>query len=459
MRVLLVNLPWIKDNRYGVRAGSRWPFTLRMGGKGQREYLPFPFFLAYATSFLKENKKEAMLIDAVAERMAEDVFIERVKQYAPGLLVVETSTPSFNNDIKIVQKLIQEVNKMKVAFCGPHASVFPSQILKEHRFIDYILIGEYENTLCELIECLEEGSSLDNVLGIGHKTEATVKINQLRPTIKNLDALPWPERETVPLYNYNDGFCNLPQPNVQVLASRGCPYQCIFCLWPQSMYGEHLYRKRNSGNVVDEIEWLLRRYDFKAIYFDDDTFNIDRNYVIEICNQLISRGITIPWAVMARPDLMDEELLGIMASSGLYAVKYGIESGNQQIVHNSKKNIDLNKAKQTIASTKRRGIKVHLTFCLGLPGETKASIQESLRFLGAVNPDSFQFSLATPFPGTELFNHLQAAGHLVSRQWYDYDANYRAVARTDSLSAEDLERELQRVRNVLKGYEQANIAK
>jgi radical SAM superfamily enzyme YgiQ (UPF0313 family) len=291
----------------------------------------------------------------------------------------------------------------------------------------------------DLVNNLENNSSLSSIRGLAYRQDSQIKINALRQTTDNLDDLPWPERQDVPIYKYNDGFAGLPVPNVQMWSSRGCPFKCIFCLWPQTLYREHKYRKRNTIDVVDEMEFLVKKFHFKAVYFDDDVFNIDRNHVLAICDEIIKRRIGLPWAVMARADLMDEELLDKLAGAGLYAIKYGIESADENILKFCKKDMDLDRACQMIEYTKKLGIKTHLTFCLGFPQETKQTIDKTVNFIQKVNPYSFQFSFATPFPGTEFFGYMQENDLLLSSDWSDYDANYKCIAKTHDLSGKYLE--------------------
>lgn len=440
MRITLLNLPWKVKGRFGVRAGSRWPFTAQLEKDGYIHYIPFPFFLAYATSLLKSKNKEAQLIDAIAEGVDEYSVIKRILSYNPKLIVVETSTPSFQDDIKIMQNIHNNLPNCQIVLCGSHAGIFPEQILKGYNFIDYILLGEYEYTLLDLVNALENNLALASVSGLAYRNDTKTEVNNHNTTVDNLDSLPWPERETLPMYNYNDSFCNLPQPNVQILTSRGCTFQCIFCLWPQTTYREHRYRKRDLVDVVDEMEYLIKEFNFKAVYFDDDVFNIDRNHVFGICEEIRKRKIKIPWAAMARVDLMDEELLESLAESGLYAVKYGIESADQGILNFCKKNMNLDKARPIIKLTRELGIKVHLTFCLGLPGETHQTIKKTIDFIQDTNPDSLQFSFATPFPGTEYFNYMKEKDILISEDWSDYDGNQKCIVNTEELSNEDLER-------------------
>lgn len=438
MRILLANAPWTRNGKYGVRAGSRWPFTLKPDDNGKRSYLPFPFFLAYAAALLKKNNKEIILIDAIAESMDYETFQKKVSIYGPDIIILETSTPSFENDIGIIKEITLNLRNCKIILSGSHVSVFAAEVLRNYEFVDYILMGEYEYSLFDLVNCLKSNGNLEKILGLAYRQKNGIKVNARRSAIKNIDNLPWPMREGLPMYNYNDGFCGLPTPNVQVLASRGCPYQCSFCLWPQVIYGEYIHRKRTPERVADEIQYLLREYNFKAVYFDDDVFNVDKDYAMGICNELKMRRINIPWAAMAKVDLVDEEMLENMHNSGLYAFKYGIESADQNVLQSCKKSVDLNKAEQMIRLTKDIGIKVHLTFCLGLPHETKDTVNKTIEFIDRVRPDSLQVSFATPFPGTEYFKYLKKKGHLLSDDWSDYDGNSKCIVKTDKLSADDL---------------------
>lgn len=449
IRTILANPTWaIGAKRYGVRAGSRWPASLALEGRsGKRHYVPFPFFLAYAASLLKKHHKEALIIDAVAEGLNKVEFVERIKNNNPDIIVLETATPSFKVDIETAKELKQKFEGVRMVLTGPHASALAFEILTQYEYIDYILIGEYEHTLLDLINYMEGKTKIGNISGLAHRMGNKVKVNKQGPAINNFDSLSWPERESLPIQAYNDGFCDLPKPNVQVLASRGCPYKCKFCLWPQTIYNSRVYQKRTPEGVINEVAWLLDRYNFKAVYFDDDTFNIDRNYVLEICKEISKRKIRFLWAIMARADLMDKQLLERMKQAGLYAIKYGIESADEKILRLCNKDMDLNKTKQIIMLTKEIGIKVHLTFCLGLPGETNRSIEKTIKFIESVKPDSLQFSFATPFPGTDFFKYANENGLIVSDDWDRFDGTRRCVVRTEKLTNEDLERIMIRLRN------------
>ena len=440
MRIILLNLPWRKNNRWGVRAGSRWPFTSEPEEGNYIKYIPFPFFLAHAASLLKSKNNDIKLIDAIAQELDEQRVADEIDVYNPSIVVIETSTPSFDNDIRFACQIKRRIFNSSIVLCGPHATTYAKDILRRDDVVDYILMGEYEYTLLDLVNRLKKPGNLKTVLGLAFRNKHAVVINKPRPTIKNLDDLPWPEREESVIYKYNDGFAGLPVPNVQMYSSRGCPFHCIFCLWPQVLYGEHKYRKRSPVKVVEEMAWLINKLNFKAVYFDDDVFNIDKIHVTNICEEIMKRKIKTPWAVMARADLMDEKLLSLMSNAGLYAVKYGVESANNKVLRLCKKNLNLVNAERMIKYTKKIGIKVHLTFCLGLPGETKQSIQDTVNFIAETKPDSLQFSLATPFPGTNYFRYLEKNEGVLSRNWSDYDGNNKYFGGAKELIDLDLER-------------------
>ncbi len=443
LKILLGNAPWRKKGRLGVRAGSRWPFTLEAGiGESIPHYVPFPFFLAYATAILEKEGFPVRLIDAIAMGMDEDVFFKQILDFNPDLVLLETSTPTINTDLRHAGMIKSASPETRIIFVGPHVSVMQDQFLKEHPIVDYILIGEYDLTLPDLLKALESRSDISKIPGIVFRQDGQVVNTGRRAVIEDLDSLPSPAYHHLPMYNYNDDFQVLEIPNVQMWASRGCPFKCIFCMWPQVMYGNHRYRTRSPESVVSEMEWLLDRYGFRGVYFDDDTFNIGKERIVRICRLIRERRLNVPWAVMARADTFDEETLAEMASAGLVGIKYGIESAVQEIVDSSGKALDLEKAVQVIEFTKRLGVKVHLTFTYGLPGETKDSIKRTLDFALAQKTHSVQFSINTPFPGTKYYDDLKARGMILSDNWDDYDGNLSAVMKMENLTADDLHQAL-----------------
>lgn len=435
MKVFLGNAPWKKGNRLGIRAGSRWPFTVESSDKVPG-YLPFPFFLAYAAAVLEKNGIEVSLVDGIAEGIDTTGFIDKIKQFGADIVLLETSTPSLSVDLSTARE-IKEACGCLVALSGPHVSAMFVDVMKNN-FIDFILYGEYEYTLLDLAEHLSKNKSLDDIKGLVYRKGADIKVNERRPLIENLDELPWPARHFLPMYNYNDEFAGMKKPNTQIWASRGCPYGCIFCLWPKVMYGSRKYRVRDPKKVVDEMEWLIGEYKFKSIYFDDDTFNIGKDRVIAFASEIKARGIDVPWSVMASATPMDRDMLVAMKSAGLVSLKYGVESGDQAIVDGIHKGLNLDKLKAMVKETKELGINVHLTFTFGLPGETWDSVRKTIDFAVAQDPDSLQFSICTPFPGTDYFDIADGQGFISTKDWDMYDGGCNAIIRTEHMTSQEL---------------------
>ena len=433
-KVLLANLPWQRQGRWGVRAGSRWP---HIKDKSEGNYLPFPFFLAYAASLLQKHNIEVSLIDAIAEQIPEDSFIQKILAMNFDYLVTETSIPSFYDDLNILKKISEA--GISIVLCGPNPEIYKPEFLKEHQFIDYVLYGEYEYTLLELIASLKKNKDLSRINGLIYKDDNKVVKNPARPPF-DINLLPWPYREGLPMEKYWDLPGNIPHPSAQMIASRGCPFGCNFCLWPQVIYQGNHYRIRNIDDVVNEMEYLVKEKKFESVYFDDDTFNIGKERMLKICQAIKERALqNTPWAIMARPDLMDKEILTEMKSAGLWAVKYGVESCSQSLIKNCQKKLNLEKTTHVINLTKDLGIKTHLTFCFGFLGETKETIQETIDYSLSLGPDSVQFSILTPFPGTRLFEELDRQGKILTRDWSKYDGHYNCVFKPDNLSPKDLE--------------------
>jgi radical SAM superfamily enzyme YgiQ (UPF0313 family) len=451
-KVALVNLPWQNNGHWGVRAGSRWP---HIKTEEENHYQPFPFFLAYAAALLKENNFQVYLIDCLAQKMTAENLKNKLERICPHLLVAETSTPSLENDLEILRQLKGD---LLAALCGPELTIRNITFLEKNPFIDFVLVGEYELTLLELIKNLKENKTLKNILGLNYRENGEIKINPPRPLIKELDSLPWPLRENLPMEAYIDAPGEIPLPSVQMWASRGCPFQCTFCLWPQLMYQANLYRVRNPIKVVDEMEYLIKGMGFKSIYFDDDTFNVVKERVLEICRHIRKRKLKIPWAIMARPDLMDKEILSVLKKSGLWAVKYGVESAEQRLVDNTGKKMDLEKSIEMIRLTKRLRIKTHLTFMLGLPGETEESIRKTINLAIDLAPFSLQFSLATPFPGTDYFDYLESRAKIGSYNWSEYDGNYRCVVKAECVSPAKLEEFKRLALRIWKDYQRGILS-
>ncbi|MBN1586946.1 MAG: radical SAM protein [Candidatus Omnitrophica bacterium] len=438
MKILLTNPPWHRRGRWGVRAGSRWP---HLKEAHERDYQPFPFYLAYSAALLEREGHQVRLIDALAGQMPESLFLDKVRAEAPDLLVAETSTPSLAHDLRLLNGLPKD---LPIALAGPEVTIREKEFFERQKRVQFVMHGEYEHTLLNLVRELEGKRQFESIPSMSFRYNGAIVVNNgSQKLIEDLDWLPWPMRDGLPMHAYKDNPGGIPHPGVQMLASRGCPYQCGFCAWPQIMYGGSNYRMRSVEDILDEMEYCVHTLGFQSVYFDDDTFNISRQRTLEFARRLQDRRrngrIRVPWAMMGRADLMTEEILEALAASGLAAVKYGVESADQKLLDAIRKNMNFEENDRMVRCTQKAGIKTHLTFTLGLPGETQETLKRTVDYAMHVSPDTLQFSITTPFPGTWYFEDLKREGLINTLDWSRYDGNHNSVIETAHVSAKELE--------------------
>ncbi len=445
-KIMILNPPWRDGKRYGIRAGSRWPFTVEVPGENWQippSYIPYPFFLGYTTSILKENGYNTVMVDAIAEGLLDEEFFERVYGFKPELILIETATASIYNDIDYVRKIKNILPDAKIILSGTHVSYFKEKFLEEYPCVDGIIIGEVEDAFLNIVKYFEKNKKFDGISQQGflfYNEKGEIEGNSNRTPLVDIDKLPLPERLTLPVYNYEDLFAGMEFPSLQLHASRGCPFGCIYCVWPQVLYQSRNYRTRDPVKVVDEIEEMINFYGYKSFYFDDDTFNIGKERILKICEEIKKRGLDkIPWAAMARADTTDFETLKAMKDAGLISIKFGVESAVQELVDACGKGLNLKKVEDAVKWCKDLGLQFHLTFTFGLPGETKETIEKTIQYAIELAPDTCQFSLTTPFPGTKYYEIAKEKGLLLTEEWDKYDGNRYTVMRGENLTKEELE--------------------
>lgn len=371
-----------------------------------------PLLLAYAAAYIRSKGHTVEFIDAqVGSIINVKEFVSKVKSVSPDYVVFETSTASFKNDVKVAEELKENID-CKIVFVGPHVSALPIESMKNN-CLDAVVVGEYELSLHEYIETGGSGTK-----GVCYRDQKDkIVLNPPREYLQDIDILPFPARDLLLNYKYFDPI--LKNPFTFVLGGRGCPYKCIFCNWPQVMTGRR-YRRRSAKNIVDELEMLEDEYNFKSFLFNDDTFTAYKKHVIEVCNEIIDRGIKLPWACYSRADLTDVEILNKLREAGCFLLKVGVESESQQILNNVKKGYKIDEVVRGINLMKDFGFHVHCTFVFGLPGETKETIDKTIDFAKKLNPTTVQFSTAVPYPGAELYRYLKDQGYLLTEDWDEY---------------------------------------
>jgi len=410
MKTLVINEPFVP---YFCRT-QRW--AARTRGRVLRP----PDWLAYATAVLEQAGVDVELYDFPALNWGKARLRSLVRDKQPQYVVLDSTTPSIYSDIDCA-RIVKEEAGSTIIMVGPHVSAVPDETLDISKgAIDIIVRGEYDYSVRDIIRVLEDGSNLKNVLGISYLKKGQVVHTPNRPLIPELDALPFPAWHQLDILKYYAGDKLYPYMNI--IAGRGCPFRCIFCLWPQVMHGRH-YRLRSAKNVVDEMEYnLLNWPKIKKgeLFFEDDTFTINRKRALEICQELSDRKLGITWSANARSDTYDLELFKKMKAAGCRDLVVGLESGDQTILDRIKKGITLNQSREFIRTAHRAGLLVHGCFVIGLPGETQSSIEKTLRFAMEVNLDTLQFSGSIPFPGTEYYDYCKEAGLLKASSWADW---------------------------------------
>ncbi|MBD3204410.1 radical SAM protein, partial [Candidatus Woesearchaeota archaeon] len=404
--------------------------------KQNLEYYPFPFYMAYAASLLKKNGVDAKLRDAIADKKTKPEVLKFLKKENPDAVLISTSTPSIYSDLDFAEKIKKEIDT-KIIFSGPHSTALPEEILSNDS-VDFIVFGEYEFTLLELVkEFSKKTKDYEKIKGIGFKKKGRIIINERRQLLKDLDSLPYPEREELPIYSYNDPFCKK-HPSIPLIATRGCPYQCIFCLEPHVFYGKPNYRKRDPKNVVDEMMFLIKKYKAKELYFDDTSLTVDKEFIKKLCIQIIDKEIKISWSCMGDAKT-DYETLKLMKKSGCTGIKFGVESADPKILKNINKPLDLETVKRFVKNCNKLGIFSHGTYMFGLPGETKKTIKKTIDFAFSLGSTSAQFSVATPFPGTPFYKMAKENGWLITEDWTKFEGAQTPVISYENVTEKDLQ--------------------
>jgi radical SAM superfamily enzyme YgiQ (UPF0313 family) len=382
---------------------------------------------------------EMSFVDAIMDELSIEQFAQRVRDIGPRLALIETSTPSIEFDFQTAAAVKDLSPETFVALIGSHVTFFDQQTLTENPAVDAVVRGEFEYTSADLARALDAGGDLGEVLGITYRDAGgDVRRNPDRPLFEPLDQMPFPARHVAKGEGYRAGIYSGGYPTAMV-SSRGCPYRCTFCLWPDILYG-HKFRARSAKNVVDEIEEAVRVYGHDEIYFDDDTFTIDRQRVLDICRMIQERRLEqeVEWIAQCRVDTVDREMLEAMKAANCGYILFGVESGSPKMLKKMKKGITLDNVRQAFQLTKEVGIKTQAFFLFGMPGETQETIKETIEFAKELNASSTQFAVAIPHPGTALYTECKTNGWLTSENWADYTSE-ECLIETPWLTAKEVE--------------------
>ena len=422
--VLIVNPP-SPDGHIYIRDMCRW-------GRKSREKMIWPqSSLAYLAAMVPDDMT-VRIIDAIAEEMTPGQFREQINIEKPRFYVTYITGTTFDMDAQGVQ-WAKMVDATTIAV-GTHVSAVPQNTLDLLVELDVVIRHEPEMTFREIIELTRSGKPLDSCKGIAYRdSEGKTALAPDRPLMKTLDELPIPKQHLLPLDRYRMPF--LGSRYVWVLTNRGCPYSCTYCfegvVWGKSV------RYRSAEHIYKELEYLAE-HNVRNVLFLADLFTYDRKGVMELCDLIIERGLKLRWTCNSRVDTIDEEQLIKMKQAGCWLVAFGIESGSQKVLDNVNKDAKVEDAVRTINLCHKHGVKTWGYFIMGLPGENRQTVRETIDFAKSIPLDIALFHVAMPYAGTEFYFQSVANGWLNTSDWKHFDMNDSSVVEYDDFSAEDI---------------------
>ena len=413
MKALLAVLP-IEKGHYGVQTDAALARCASITSKAN--YALPPLGLMYIGSLLRSRSDCSVdLVDCVVSRMGEERFLGYLKETIPDLLLFATGTSTLEYDCGLLQKAKLFLPRLRLVAVGAHVSYLAEDVLTQS-CIDYAVRGEPELTVAELVEVMNSSKDLGAILGLAYKEGGSVRVNPPRRLLDDIDSLPFPARDLTARYGYSIPFARTDNFTIMI-TSRGCPYPCVFCA--TRLYNGNKCRMRSAANVVAEIEQIENRYGIRDVGFWDDTFTLKRSRVMDICNLMLEKRIDAGWICLSRVDTVDGELLRLMKRAGCYQIQYGVESGAQAILDGLKKGITVEQAVKAFDETRMCGIETAAFFMLGCPAETVDSMEKTISLAKRLKADYASFNIATPYPGTELY---QKERDRITVGWRGFDA-------------------------------------
>jgi radical SAM superfamily enzyme YgiQ (UPF0313 family) len=373
--------------------------------------------LNHSENYSEKIKSHKKYIDALndSKHYVWKEIEEVIKSYCPDVVGVTVMTAKYASAVK-VSEIVKGINgsHISVVWGGPHPTICTKEVIDEP-LVDFAVSGEGEETFEELLMELQRGSgNFEKIKGLAYKKNGILQINPLRELINDLDKLPMPDRKNIlfPERYFTNSFGNL-------ITLRGCPFLCGYCsaksIWSRKC------RYRSIDNVISEVLWLKDRYGSKEFYFWDDSFTLNRNRVVEICNAFIDQSINISWGCTTRVDLLDEEILSLMKKAGCDYISIGIESGSERILKIVEKNITIQQIKNAVEMIKNSKISFEAFFMIGFPDEAKEDIEKTFQLMKEMDGGTVCFSIFTPYPGSTQFDIAKKYGLIPEKvNWSDY---------------------------------------
>jgi radical SAM superfamily enzyme YgiQ (UPF0313 family) len=392
MKVLVLNI----GSKHGENVSRDVLYGLWCKGKrvGMQEYPPLHMLLIY--TMLKQNEFDAEFIDAQGEKLDHKQLIEMLEGKKFDAIISQTSTMTFKDDTELLSRA-KKLTGAETILIGSHVTFMPENSLKNNA-VDFIVKFEPEETILKLVKALAGNKQFDKIKGIGFRKGKKAIIN-MDAEPPELDSEPIADRTPILGFKYYHPLVKN-EKWTTMEASRGCPSRCTYCTAP-NFYGKQV-RARSIGQVIEEMEYL-KRLGYKEIYFRDEVFSFDKKRTIELCNEMISRKLKMKWICNGKIGLTDREMMALMKKAGCHLIQFGVESGSQEILNNIRKGFTVEMARKTFKWAKEAGLKTHAHFMLGCPGETRETIEQTLKLSKELDPDTVAFNIFSVYPGTDFY--------------------------------------------------------
>jgi len=386
MKILLISPGLRNMDVYQVRARGCMP----------------PLNLMYIAAYLRKHGHEVGILDLYAEELSDEKLLARVKEFGPALAGLASYTASFDMTEACAALIKNNFPGVRTVAGGIHASYLPAAALKSGN-LDYVVLGEGEETFLELAGRLENGGDVSGVAGLAYSKDGKTVFTAARPLIPDINSLPWPAHDLVDFGRYYLGITRAVAalPAASVLTMRGCPYHCTFCSHHYG-YGPKL-RKRAPADVVAEMKSLYDKYGIREFQFEDPSFTCDPAHVMEICRLIKEAGLKIYWNCNIRANTSSDGLFKEMSAAGCRRALLGVESGSQEMLDRMKKGVTLQGIRDTVALAVKYEMRVNAAFILGTPGETLETARRTFEFAKELDLDYAMFSVYIPSVGGELF--------------------------------------------------------
>jgi len=433
MKVAVVNPPFM---------GGRFSRTSRSPAINKSGTLYWPFWLAYGTGSLERAGHEVLFLDCPATGMDVEGLADRLAAFGPRMVVLDTSTPSIYSDLAIASLLRGRLPGASLILVGTHCSALPEECLRLAPTVSAVAVGEYDITLVEAAEALE-GGDLAEVPGMLVNRDMELVRTAERPPIRDLDSLPLlADVYGRHLSPENYFFAAARYPSVMTITSRGCPYRCSFCVWPQVMH-RGLYRTRSAASVATEFLRIAEVFpQAREVVVEDDTFSADSRRVEEVSEALIDAGNALPWTANVRATL-SLEAMRKMKAAGCRLIIVGYESGSQDVLDRVTKGTTVEQNLDFASRARKAGLMVHGCFMAGNPGETRETLEQTLAMAIRSRPDTAQFFPIMAYPGTRLYEDFRKAGWIRTRdfsKWVTPEGLHNCIVDLPDLPAEELVR-------------------